>query len=233
MKLSRIPFFIFIFLVVTISSCKKQDEKVTFNLGYTYFPTNVGHYIIYNVDSINKDCFTGILTEGHYQIKEVIESVFYDNANRPTLRIERYRKDTVNYPEWTIYNVWTANLTATAAERYENNVRYVKLTFPVKTGKRWNGNVMNTERQEDYEYLETNEPLLINNLSFDSVATVLQADELYSLAEPKFKLEKYAVGVGLIYRKKYVIYLKDNALPGVPDTCGYIDYTERITDYGN
>lgn len=176
MKPLRIPFLVFVFFAVTIASCKKEDKKVTVNLGYIYFPTNVGHYIIYDVDSINKDCFTGVLTKGYYQIKEIIESLFYDNANRPTLRIERYRKDSTNHPEWTIYNVCTANLTATTEERCENNVRYIKLVFPIKKGKNWNGNAMNTEREEDYQYIETNQPFTINNLAYDSVTTVQQAD---------------------------------------------------------
>lgn len=232
MKGSYLKIILF-FFIVAIVSCTKENTVLTPNLGYTYFPVNVGHYVIYDVDSIYKDGFSGIVTHGKYQIKEVVESEFIDNAGRTTYRIERYRKDTINYPDWTIYNVWTANVTPTVAERFENNVRYIKLIFPVVLGETWNGNSMNTEVEEDYEYIEVNEALYINNLSFDSVATVLQADELDNLAEPKYKEEKYATGVGLIYRKNYIITTKTNPQTGVLDTASYVNYTEQITDYGN
>ena len=224
---------IFFFFTVTIVSCTKENTILKPNLGYTYFPVNVGHYVIYDVDSIYKDDFSGLVTYGKYQIKEVIESEFIDNSGRITYRIERYRKDTAVYPDWTIYNVWTANLTPTVAERFENNVRYIKLVFPVMLGETWNGNSMNTGVEEDYEYTEVNEGLSINNLTFDSVATVLQADELDNLAEPKYKEEKYAAGVGLIYRKNYIITTKTNPQTGVLDTASYISYTEQISSYGN
>ncbi len=224
---------LFAILIVAVASCTKENTTVSPNLGYTYFPVNVGHYVIYNVDSIYKDDFSGIVTHGKYMIKEVVESEFIDNAGRTTYRIERYRKDSINYPDWTIYNVWTANLTPTIAERFENNVRYIKLVFPVVLGKTWNGNSMNSDVEQDYEYIEVNETLTLNNLSFDSVATVLQADDLDNLAEPRYMEEKYATGVGLIYRKNYIITTKTNPQTGVLDTASYINYTEQVLDYGN
>lgn len=233
MKSTFKSFLILVMASLLICSCKKESTVVTPDLGYSYFPNNVGHYIIYDVDSIYKDGFSGLLTDGKYQIKEVVESVFTDNQGRPTMRIERYRKDTVNYPDWTIYNVWTANLNTTNAERFENNIRYIKLVFPVKVGTTWNGNAMNTDVEEDYEYTTAHEPITINNFTFDSVTTVLQADELFNVAQPKFKEEKYAAGVGLVYRKKYVIETKTNPQTGVIDTSSYVDYTEQIIDFGN
>ncbi|MEO8151012.1 MAG: hypothetical protein ABI723_25485 [Bacteroidia bacterium] len=221
------------FICLAIFSCKKNSTTETPYLGYSYFPDNVGHYIIYDVDSVEKDGFTGIVTHSTYQIKEIIESVFTDNQGRPTLRIERYRKDSVYYPDWTIYNVWTANLTATTAERFENNIRYIKLTFPVQNGKTWNGNAMNTDVEEDYEYTGIHEQMTINNLTFDSVTTVLQADELFNFVSPKYKQEQYAAGVGLVYRKKLELQTQIDTSTGLPDTSSYIDYTERINAFGN
>lgn len=228
------PFkILLVIFVVALASCSQESTVEEPNLGYTYFPLNVGHYVIYSVDSIYKDDFSGIVTHGKYMIKEVIESEFIDNAGRTSYRIERYRKDSINYPDWTIYNVWTANRTPTIAERFENNVRYIKLVFPVVLGETWNGNSMNADVEQDYEYIGVNESLAVNNLNFDSVATVLQADELDNLAEPRYMEEKYATGVGLVYRKNYIIKTKTNPQTGVLDTASYINYTEQILEYGN
>lgn len=229
----RTIIFLLAVIVISVYSCKKDKSSETPNIGYSYFPSNTGHYIIYDVDSDKKDCFTLQVTHAHYQIKEIIESVFTDNQGRPTLRIERYRKDTLQYPDWTIYNVWTANLTRTTAERFENNVRYIKLVFPVTDGKTWNGNVMNTDDEEDYQYISVHQPEVVNNIAFDSVTTVQQADELYNLVAPKFKLEKYAAGVGLVYRKKLEMQTQVNDTTGLLDTACYFNYMERIVQFGN
>ncbi|MEO8150917.1 MAG: hypothetical protein ABI723_25005 [Bacteroidia bacterium] len=220
------------FFCLAIFSCKKENNTEAPNLGYTYFPVDVGHYIIYDVDSAQKSDWDHLETHSQYQIKEVIESVFTDNQGRPTLRIERYRKDSLFYPDWTIYNVWSANLTATTAERFENNIRYIKLIFPIQNGKTWNGNSMNTDEGEDYQYTGSHEHMTINNLTFDSVSTVLQVDDLSNFVTPKYKEEKYAAGVGLIYRKKMEFHTQLDSV-GKPDTLSYIIYTERIVDFGN
>src|SRR4030067_3558016 len=86
-------------ITVLIISCKK-DVSVNPDLGYEYFPATVGKYVVYDVDSIVYNDFTGTTDTFKYQIKETIESIFLDNSNRQTLRIERYKKnysDTVPY----------------------------------------------------------------------------------------------------------------------------------------
>ncbi|HQU99914.1 MAG: hypothetical protein JNK61_06855 [Bacteroidia bacterium] len=212
--------------------CTKSNIPAI-DFGYNYFPVNINHYIIYDVDSVNKDAFTGLVTHSSYQIKEVIAGVYNDNEGRPTLRIERFRKDTSTYIDWTIFQVWTANLTTTTAQRFEDNKRYVKLTFPVKENRVWNGNSMNTEDAEDYTYQNVNQPEYFNQLVFDSVLTVLQADDLSNIISPKYKLEKYASGVGLVYRKKFEVTMHTNPITGNLDTSAFVDYTESILSFGN
>lgn len=231
-NLSNVSYTIVSVVILALLSCNKSNEDPIY-AGYDYFPVNTGQFIIYEVDSIKKDAFTGLVTHSKYQIKEVIASTFTDNEGRPTLRIERFRKDTFFFQDWTIYQVWTANLTSTTAQRFEDNKRYLKLIFPVKNGSTWNGNSMNTDDVEDYAYVEVHEPDIINQLTFDSVLTVLQADDLNNLITPKYKLEKYATGVGLIYRKKFEVTMKTNPLTGTLDTSDFVDYTERILNYGN
>lgn len=186
-------------LTAFISSCKKNEDQAPLYLGYDYFPVNTGRVLIYDADSTITDEFTQATTMHHFQIKEVIDSTYLDNENRPTQRIERYMRDSANAP-WVIFKVWSATLTNTRAERYEDNVRYVKLVFPVKQDIHWNGNALNTNDALDYMYTEVNSAMMLNNASYDSVLTVLQ-DEEDNLIEHRYFMEQYAAGVGMIYKE--------------------------------
>jgi hypothetical protein len=132
-------------------------------------------------------------------IREVIESVFTDEQGRPTLRIERYKRSS-DTSQWIIKDVWFANRTASTAEKVEENIRYLKLIFPVKEGDEWNGNIYNTLDEWNYEVLEADAPYQAEFFLFDSAATVLQADAPTMIGRD-YALEVYACGVGMVYKK--------------------------------
>ncbi len=74
-------------------SCKKDVETVPSpDMGYNYFPEDIGSYVIYEVDSIAYDDKSHAPDTTRYLLKEVIASSFIDNSGRPTLRIERFKK---------------------------------------------------------------------------------------------------------------------------------------------
>ena len=188
-------------LFICFSSCKKNNEQPEIYLGYNYFPVNVGHELIYNVDSTVTDDFFNppVTTTYRFQIKEIIESDFIDDEGRPSQRIERYRRDSMNM-NWVIYRVYAATRTVTRAERFEDNIRYFKMVFPVSNNVSWNGNSLNTFDPQEYVYTDAHVPFTINNLSFDSTATVLQLDDENAI-ERKYYTEQYATNVGMIYKE--------------------------------
>ncbi|MBI2967702.1 MAG: hypothetical protein HYY40_07805 [Bacteroidetes bacterium] len=175
----------------------KPDKKAAPDQGFGYFPLEVGDWIIYDVDSIVYD-FGKTVKISHWELKEFVESEFLDNSDRLTYRIERYiRPDSTG--QWTIRDVWYANRNASAAERVEENQRYIKLIFPVKSGDSWNGNAYNSLGEMEYTYAQTDAADMINNIAFDSTVTVIQQDEL-NLVETKYISEQYAKNAGLIKR---------------------------------
>ncbi len=225
-KMKTIKYLIIIATLTSlITSCKKNEDQAPLYLGYNYFPVNVGRVMIYDADSTVTDEFTQATTTHHFQIKEVIDSTFMDNENRPTQRIVRYVRDSSN-AAWNIFKVWSATLTNTRAERYEDNVRYVKLVFPVKQDIHWNGNALNTNDALEYKYTDVNSPMMLNNVSYDSVLTVLQ-DEEDNLIEHRYFTEQYAAGVGMIYKENVKQEIDFN-LQTVKS--GYI-YKETLTSY--
>lgn len=223
---------LFILIVAVIASCKKDvSTSESVDLAYNYFPDDVGRYIIYEVDSIAQDDPSNKRDTTRYLLKEVIAESFMDNSGRPTLRIERFVKiysssipyDSMN---WIGPKVWYANKTASTAEKVEENIRYIKLIFPPKEGKEWNGNTFNTLGNKQYEIVSVDESETINTIFFDSVVTVKQFEQI-NFIEYINETEKYARNIGLIYKVRDSLY--DG---GTADTVGY-KFSQRIVSYGN
>jgi len=219
--------FLFVIILITtlFSSCKKDTEEPV-EMGYKYFPVNTGHWVIYKVDSISYNDFTGDIDSFRYQIKEYVESVFIDNSGRTSQRLERYIRysDTA---EWIIKDVWFETLTASSAERVEENLRMVKLIFPVEESQTWNGNAFNMLDAQTYKYQEVHTPATINNIYLDSTVTVLQKS-FFPIIGEYFEQEIYAAHIGMVY-KKYVSLVKE---PTGEITSG-IDYSYTFQSYGN
>jgi len=228
MSLRKYIFFLLV-LSFLFSACKKETEDMSVEMKYSYYPNNIGHWVIYKVDSIIwDDNFTPPRIDTfHYYIKELIESNFYDNSGRQAQRLERYfrRNDTL---EWTIKDVWYSNVTASAAEKVEENERFVKLVFPVIPGHIWNGNVYNTRDEWDYEYTAVDEQLSINSLNFDSTLTVKQYEDSTAINKD-YSEEKFAKNVGLIF--KYSYHLEIN--PVTNEISKGNKYTYTIVSWGN
>ena len=187
-------------------SCKKDEVIKPLDIGYNYFPVDTGFWVEYKVDSIVWNDFYPDDDPRHidtfsFKIKEYNESNFIDNEGRLALRIERYKKssDTTN---WFLKDVWFANKSSDAAEKVEENERFIKLVFPVKEGAIWHGNAFNTWDVWDYEYQNVDTYTQINGISFDSSLTVLQADE-FNLIARVYSVEKYVRNIGLVY-KEYI-----------------------------
>lgn len=219
-------------LILGVNACKDKDDPEIPYLGLNYYPDEIGHWVIYDVDSTYKYGFDLVTHHAHYQIKEIITDTFLDNEGRKTLRLERYRKDSMSYPDWTIYQVWTANKTASNLERYEDNYRYVKLQFPLTRNATWNGNSKNTLNAFDYIMTDVHETETVGKLLFDSVSTVLHTDDTLNLIERTYEYEKYATNAGLVYRYSYRLEQQPvQGQPNVYDTTLFTIYKETVLDY--
>jgi hypothetical protein len=193
----------FIILVFSIlSSCGKETLSIP-SPSFNYFPTTKGTYVIYNVDSIvhgtNDNNNDDSVYFFHYQMKEIIDSSFTDGegAERQIL-LRYYRKDSTE--DWTFSSVWTQSLSSTNAYRWEENIAYHKLSFPINSDIEWNGNDKNTFNEVLFQYEDIHSSRTINNLSFDSTIVVTDNAEPNAV-EDISNNEIYAAGVGMIYKK--------------------------------
>lgn len=197
-------------LICGLNACKKDKEVTSVDIGYDYFPTLKGTYIIYQVDSLYYNDFTATIDTFQFQIKEKITDNFLDLSKRPTQRIERFYRKNVS-EEWIIKDVWFANRTSSTAEKVEENTRYVKIVFPLKKEAEWNGNRFNNLGEQNYSISKLNEAFSIGSLSFDSIIHIQQAADS-NLIEKSLAYEIYAKHVGLVYKRNLQLTDKDSVI---------------------
>ncbi|NOZ47861.1 MAG: hypothetical protein GXO79_13945 [Chlorobi bacterium] len=234
-KLKIFVLHIIILSLIIVFSCVKETSTPDLQIDYSYFPVDTGYWYEYNVTNITIDVATSKFDTVNYKLKEVFESKFTDNEGNESIRIERYIKENGS-TKWEIKDVWYATLLQNSVQKVEENIRYVKLIFPVKLNISWNGNAYNiysNDNLPEYEITSLDEPETINNLLFDSVLTVTQADNL-SLIDKLYKTEKYAKNIGLVEKTEIDVYSKftDNSVDIMDRiTLGTI-YKQEIIQYG-
>ena len=214
-----------------LAACKK-DEPAEVDLGYDYFPQNLGHWIEYQVDSMRVRLVQNTLdtTLYSYPLREVLVENFTDGEGRACQRIIRYLRDLNN--TWLPKDVWWQTRDNVRAERSEENLRRVKLIFPPRDGTEWDTNAPNTDDVFGLAYEDIDQPLSVNGLSFDKTVSVVSTFE-DNIINRRSYLERYAKGVGMI------VHVVDSINSQPPDTNGnypaydrwYVKYT--ITGYGN
>lgn len=199
-KYKYISLFLAFAFIFFFHACKDKTLPAV-DVGYEYFPVEIGHWVEYEVDSVVYDDFTGTIDTFQFYIRELYESEFVDNQGRPTIRIERYYKD-IDTANYVLKDIWYANKTNTTAEKVEENYRYIKLAFPIKETTIWDANATNVYDALESEYRDMYKAKTINTLQFDSTITAYYNDETTLISED-YHFEVYAKDVGMI-RKNYV-----------------------------
>ncbi|MBL7774148.1 MAG: hypothetical protein JNM95_14890 [Chitinophagaceae bacterium] len=217
-RLITVPFAVFIICIGLWSSCKKEvvpPEDIS--IGQEYFPTELGHFVEYQVDSFLFNDFTKKVDTFKYEIKDVITDTFTDNENRLSHIVTRYKRYSSS-EAWTENLVYYVTKTPYRVEVVEQNLRFIKLVFPVKENVKWYGNSyiptkLNSELawldQWYYKYDRISLPFTSGILIFNDGLVVNENDyskgnpELYpdEYAAKIFAKEAYAKGVGLVYRE--------------------------------
>ncbi len=225
--------YILLGFVLLLFSCKKDNEVIPVSLGYSYAGLSVGKYVVYDVDSIFYDDFDNSVHQYYFQIKELVQSKYIDGEGEEAYRLERYKKDTAVSPNFQLQVVWNSKLTPTTYQKVENNERFVKLIFPVKEGKVWNGNSLNNRGAWDYECVSAHVPEQIGGVALDSVATVTQFDDGDEiLIQRQFYQEKFAAKVGLVYKRVIDVKKAFNNQTGFYENSLGVDVTYTLNSYG-
>ncbi len=195
---------------VLLTSCKKKTEDATSVLGLDYYPTKIGKFVVYDVDSTVYNDLSLDTVSYKYRIKERLVENFTDNEGMQAIRLERFIKmynpnkpyDSIAY---TIKEAWMINADDKKVQVVESNLRYTKLIFPVSKNATWDGNANNNLGQMMYSYSVVDRAESINGISLSKVLTVKQRDER-TLISQQYYIEKFSKGIGLVYREIKDIY---------------------------
>ncbi len=190
-------------LLAMLVSCTEETEEISINFGYEFYPLEVGKTWVYEVDSIVLSRQgTEVDTSTIFFREEIIETRLGD-AGDSLFIVERFerRSDTA---EWQIRDVFSLSRNATQAFRTEDNLRFVKMIFPVRRGDRWDGHqffnptvrlevggeLMPVFENWTYQYTSvTDELITISQAEFEDVRQFRRAEE------------QYEAGTGLVYRR--------------------------------
>ena len=180
-------------------ACTKQTEPDAVDLGYDYFPSQIGATWIYQVDSLVYDDNSGFTTIDTfvYQYKEQITGTYMNGSGKTEQLVNRYVKkvDTLN---WEQLNTYTLLKTDLNAQKTIENIRFVKLVFPLTLNKKWDGNAYNSLGNEEYVVSAFNTSQTIGSSIYDKTLTVIQKNEDNAVEEIK-RAEIYARNIGLVY----------------------------------
>ncbi|WP_276481828.1 hypothetical protein [Paraflavitalea pollutisoli] len=237
-------------LLVAISGCDKETDQSTFETPDQYIPLQVGKYIRYQVDSLIWLNVGDNYAIRSYQAKDVVEGTGTDLLGRPSWRVQRYMRSlkSTNEAEWAPAFNYEVVRAGNNIELVENNLRFVKMQTPLVEGRGFMGNgylpsslyydqfkltiTGNIGKWEStYEEFGAAE---INGKNYDSTITVTMVNDSIEVpiidrsrsASKTVWVEKYAKGIGLIYRD---VALWEYNPPSLGNAASYAGFGIRLT----
>jgi hypothetical protein len=210
---------------VIVSSCKKTLPPPEPPLTDYFTSLQVGKYITYRMDSLNFYFYGQNDTITSYLAKDSVEKKTIDNTGAAVYLITRYLSDTTG-SSWNPSMTYIVSPSLSAIDVTENNLRFVKLAYPMDLGFSWTGNTYLpyapyqdffnysdynnlTLSTWNYVYMQVNQPFTVaNGTSYDSATTIVQISDstnvpitnVNAFASATYWSETYAKNVGMIYR---------------------------------
>lgn len=202
----------------------KDRETGTYDSGaaeqYAYFPLKIGKYVDYQVDSIVYDFGAGgntVLDSSSTFVRELVADTLRDQNGQLFYTIERYERNAADVP-WELKKIETAARTGSQAIRTENNLRFLKLIFPMDRRSEWDGNTWIDVNREIgiagermrpftnwfYEVDSIDVQANVGAFSFDSTLLVTEADD-NNIIERRLSRVRYAKNVGVVWREQWIL----------------------------
>ncbi len=212
-------YYLFMLLVCVVGflACNKQTIQPPANdLGWDFQPVNKGHYIIYDVDSIIFDDFKKSIDTFRTELKDEIGETFLDDQGRTSYYVQRSVRKNATDP-WVINHSFYITKDSFKLEWNENNLRFIKMVYPVKLNKKWKGNQYIATQSAptfrwldgwDYQYTDVLVNFNTGSASYPKCHIINQADFLEGDADKPdafsaktYSQEVFSQNVGLVYRE--------------------------------
>ncbi len=214
-------------VLLGLSSCT-EEQDVSPDLGYDFYPLQVGKYWEYQVDSVVYDDDGARVDTAQLFFREEIVEQRLDEAGDTVYVAERSERYYADAP-WLIREVFSLRRTRTQAIRTENNLSFIKLIFPIRRNKRWDGNLFFNSSLNIPVAGENVQPFLYWEYRYSDVKNdtviVQLADYEISNKDIRHAQEKYTKGVGLTERTWTILSTQCGG-QGTLD-CGNLPWSEK------
>ncbi len=215
---------------IVFTACKKTEPSVYAASPLTtyYMPLAIGKYITYRMDSLTYYYFGQSDTISSYLAKDIVEDSLTDGSGRKAWLVNRYLSDTAGLSPWVPTESYTVTPTGRTIEVLENNLRFIKLKYPMSEGDSWSGNSYLPKNpyqdeflfssqtninpnQWTYVYQHVNQPVTIGNQTYDSASSILEVNDSSGIpiidtvfASKTYWSETYAKNTGMIQRQTII-----------------------------
>ena len=191
-------------VLFVLFACNKTVEPDDRRLGYVYFPLEIGNYVVYEVDEKNYTILDS--NRVFYQLKEVVTDTFTNLSGQKQFVLERYRRNN-DLENWRIDSVWSALRTGSQAIKFENNIPYIKLVFPVERNNSWNGNAFNDKGESLFRTSEFRRSRRYGDIQLPNTVKVLMGNDSSLVTQVK-REEVFAENIGLVFMERINVRFK-------------------------
>jgi hypothetical protein len=217
--LKKHPLSIFtVFALFFLISCGKNETETLPNRGKDYYPLTIGSTALFDLDSVVYDPITSSVSRidtYRWQAREILSDTSRSKSGDLTFIVDRSIRPKIG-GDWIPRETFGASLTADYALLSENNLTYIKFPTYFNTGTTWDGNLFNNvatkfdiageilepfSKKWTFTILSYGKAEKVGTKDYTDVLTVEAQSDPKILTEKRYSLEKYAKGIGLVYRE--------------------------------
>ena len=202
-------------LTFGLFACNEEVAAPALEYRYEYFPLAIGQERLFIVDSILFDPLGNRvqIDSSKTFIKELVVDTFRNASNGLEYRIERYERRNNTAP-WVLKKVLSESRPIDQAQRFEDNFRLLKMTFPIKQGQSWNPLIfvdplskveVKGEPLELFKGWEATVKSIDQSWNQYPNTLEIQFSDYENAIELRRGTERYAANLGLVYRELSVL----------------------------
>ena len=185
-------------LLLLAASCRREEAAPDID-GAAYFPYRPGEERTYRIDSF---LHSSLADSVEYRYRIMKEKVVSDQADLQGVMVNRIERwiSADSGRTYAFHSLATCSRRADHAWWMEENRTWVKLSFPVRQNRSWDGNAYNAGGIRDFRYTR------IRGAFNNGVQVFPQTIEVQMQADSSFinryiEKEVYAEGLGMVYRE--------------------------------
>jgi hypothetical protein len=210
--------YLLVFALIVVSwGCKKDELSKTGQENLSaWIQLKPGQRRIYMVDSLAFRRDKSLPDTFTFQWMEMVDTVFEDNVQELAARIKIVtRKDSLDF--WQFKRMYYAKITRDYYERVEENIRYLKVSFPLVEEALWNMNSRNNLPATWLYYEDLNKPYKEGFIPADSALTIVARSIDNSIEKYSYR-EVYGKGIGLLFKENVEMLKQGNNWDGYKRT---------------